>query len=144
MKKLICCIGLPGSGKTTWARSQLGHRAFVVRVNKDAIRTQLKLTGWRWSPEQERDVLPIRDKQINQAFEAGAEIVISDDTNFGRKHKVRLEQLARENGATFEIKRFDTPIEECIRRDAQRTGKAHVSEAVIRKMAAQNGLLPAP
>ena len=132
-KKLIMCIGLPGSGKSTWANAQ-----DAVVVNKDKIRIELNATGWQWSPENEKDVIKVRDERIVEALNSKKYniTVISDDTNFGRKHKVRLEQLARENGATFEIKSFtDVPLDVCIERDAQRVGQARVGEAVIKSMA---------
>ena len=139
MKKLIMCMGLPGSGKTTWAvdqiRAGMRNNLLVMRVNKDEIRSELETTGWSWSPENEREVERIRDERISEAFAVGANIVISDDTNFARQHKMRLAELAGLYGATFEVKRFHTPVAECIDRDALRVGKAHVGEAVIRRMA---------
>ncbi len=144
-KKLIMCIGLPGSGKSTWAKAQaeLLDRATVI-VNKDDIRAELEaLEGWKWSHEGEIRIISIRDTQIIVALMEGKN-VISSDTNFGRKHKVRLEQLARENNATFEIKSFtDVPIDVCIERDAKREGKAKVGEAVIRSMAEKFLKVPA-
>lgn len=140
MKKLIMCQGLPGSGKTTWALNECARSGHTFwRVNKDDIRRELEQTGWVWSHENEKRVIEIRDSRIKNAFALGFS-VISDDTNFGHKHRARLEQLARENGAQFEIQVFNTSVDECIKRDAQRTGKAHVGEAVIRNMAKQNGL----
>ncbi len=133
------CQGLPGSGKTTWALEQIGAGlGATTRVNKDDIRTELSAGGWVWSHEAEAEVLRIRNSQIEKAFLLGYLTVISDDCNFGRRHK--LERLARANDATFEVKQFDTPVDECIRRDALRTDKAQVGRAVIEKMAAQYGL----
>lgn len=140
MKKLIMCQGLPGSGKTTWALLECEKSLYTVRINKDEIRQEFEKDGWVWTPKNEQNVIEARDQRIRDAFYAGADIVISDDTNFGRKHEARLRQLARECGAEFEIKRFDIPVEECIRRDAQRSGKARVGEVVIRQMAAWYGI----
>lgn len=154
--KLIICTGLPGSGKTTWAKEEVQKAklaAFgavmgldqippvpIVRVNKDDIRAELSATGWQWSPENERDVIAIRDDRIAAALGLG-QTVISDDTNFG-KHRKALAAIAAGCGATIETKSFlDVPIEECVRRDAQRTGKAQVGRGVIERMAAQYGLL---
>lgn len=132
MPKLIMCMGLPGSGKSTWAADQPSP---VVVVNKDAIRRELEASGvWVWSPTNEETVLQIRDSRIRIALTAGRD-VISDDTNFARKHRVRLEALARNHGAEFVVREFDTPLAECIRRDSLRDGTAKVGEKVILDMA---------
>ena len=134
MAKLIMCRGLPGSGKSYWAL----RKDNAVVVNKDSIRAILATSGWVWSPENEKDVIAERDKQITAALTHPAiHTVISDDTNFGNKHENVLKQLAKKHGADFEIKVFDTPIEECIRRDSLREGKAKVGEGVIKSMAAK-------
>lgn len=139
MKKLICCIGLPASGKSHWAKEQIPPNGRgVIIVCKDDIRTILKNTwGWQWSQENElRDVIPERDKQIVAALKhPDIHTVISTDTNLQRVHRERIAQLAFENGAELVIKKFDTPVEECIRRDALRRGDEHVGEKVIRDMA---------
>lgn len=137
--KLIFLRGLPGSGKSHWAAMQVPPNGRgVIIINKDNIRTQLTSTGWVWSPENEKDVIAERDKQITAALtHPDIHTVISDDTNFGNKHENVLRQLAKKHRAEFEIKVFDTPIEECIRRDSLREGKAKVGEGVIKSMAAR-------
>lgn len=143
--KLLMLTGLPGSGKTTYAKliehDPSNFPMLWKRVNKDDIRKDLKATGWEWSHNSEEDVIRERDKRIITCLIAGWS-VISDDTNFAAKHKVRLEQIARECGADFMTKHIDTPVEECIIRDALRPADTRVGEVVIRKMAGQYGLLP--
>jgi predicted kinase len=148
-RRLVMTQGLPGSGKSTWAlaemRRGLDNGTNVVRVNKDDIRRQLEAElGWQWSPDNEARVIGIRDARIRWAFEQGAELVISDDTNFGRKHRTRLAELAAEARAVFEVKRFDTPVGECVQRDSLRTDKARVGEDVILKMARTYNIGVAP
>lgn len=147
MAKLIMCKGLPGSGKTTWALREMeiewskGYDPMavkLVRVNKDDIRVAL---GEAWSHESEKKVIRERDRLIRHALEHGS-TVISDDTNLAYKHEKRLRELAKEYDATFEVKTFNTHLEECIRRDSLRTGKAKVGEKVIREMAKQYELGP--
>src|SRR5258708_32277452 len=97
--KLTMCQGLVASGKSTWAAQQEG----AVVVSKDDIRAQLREDqGWEWSREGEGMVVEIRDAKIRLALAAGKD-VISSDTNFGRKHKVRLAELAREARADAEV-----------------------------------------
>jgi predicted kinase len=110
MKKLIMCQGLPGSGKTTWALEQVKTNPWYScqRVNKDDIRAGLETTGWRWSRENEKRVIELRDQYISDKLthDGMCQTVISDDTNLDRKHKTRLAEIARECGAAFEIKKF--------------------------------------
>jgi len=74
MKTLICTVGLPRSGKSTWAREQ-GHPI----VNPDAIR--LALYGEAFKPEGERMVWTIAEYMVKSLFGAGHDFVILDATN---------------------------------------------------------------
>jgi predicted kinase len=142
--KLIMCKGLPGSGKSTWAKEKVydnhlerGYYRLpsVVRVNKDDIRAELtEKHGWTWSREGERDVIARRDQLILEAFKGGAEVVISDDTNLAPKHENALREIARQSNAFFELKDFTkVPIEVCVERDSKR--EKPIGEKVIRDMA---------
>ena len=124
MRKLIMCRGLPASGKSTWAQrhkddlEKIGVRCVIV--TKDDIREKLEKTGWLWSPENEREVIDIRNRSIKDAFERGVPVVISADTNFGKHHNA-LHNLATALGAEFEIKDFtQVPVGTCIERDSKR------------------------
>lgn len=125
MVKLIMTKGLPGSGKTTWARAQ-GKK----RVNKDDLRDMLD-KGVH-SSKNEKFILDIRDFIVTVALSEGHDIIV-DDTNFAPKHEKRLRELAENNNAVFEVKDFtNVSLEECIKRDAKRDNK--VGEKVIRHM----------
>lgn len=130
--------GLPGSGKSTWAKEQMVDGG-ACRINRDEIREDMGITRGNWTPEKEKDVLTMRDGAIGEGFDLGFKKVIIDDTNLFSKHERELREIARYYDAVFEIKEFDTPIEECIRRDALRTGPACAGEKVIRKMAKDSG-----
>lgn len=100
------------------------------RINKDDLRAMLDNS--HWSRDNEKFVLFMRDIMIVEALKAGKHVIV-DDTNFGAKHEPRLRQLAKENGAAFEIMDFThVSIETCIERDLKRFNS--VGEAVIRKM----------
>lgn len=134
MAKLVMCKGLPGSGKSTYAKLREAERGYV-RVNKDDIRRELDPTG-KWNTKFEDEVIKIRDQRITEALTSGKN-VISDDTNLHKKHEDKLRQIAEACGAEFEIDSsfLRVTVDECIKRDAQRTGDAHVGEKVIRDMA---------
>ena len=137
MANLLILQGLPASGKTAWALEQCAKDPNIVRVSKDDIRAELRAAGWVWSQEGEKEVIKLRDLKIYQAL-AGDHDVISDDTNLGRKHKVRLSEIARQFGADFEVKSFlNVTAEECIKRDAARPEAQRVGASVIKRMQAQ-------
>jgi len=80
MKKLILTVGLPRSGKSTWARKQ-GHPI----VNPDSIR--LALYGQPFIEETESMVWVIARYMVRALFLAGHDIVILDATNITRERR---------------------------------------------------------
>lgn len=125
--KLLMLKGLPASGKTTFARTLAD--AGWVRVNKDDLRAMLHNS--KWNKLNEKQVLEIRDLIIENSLKAGKSVVV-DDTGFHESHTTRLKEIAKSFGAIFETKFFDTPLDECIKRDLKRPNS--VGEQVIRKM----------
>lgn len=102
---LIATVGLPRSGKSTWARRQ----AYPV-VNPDSIR--LALHGQRFAAEAEPFVWAIAKVMVRSLFGAGHRHVILDATNMTRKR--RAEWLSREWGTFF--KHIDTDSPTCRQR----------------------------
>ncbi len=124
-KILICTMGLPRSGKTTWARS----REWPI-VNPDSIR--LAIHGQRFLATAEPFVWATAHAMVRALFLAGHHTVILDATNLTKKR--RAEWFDESSWVTF-FKVFDTPTEECIRR-ALATNDHEIVE-VIERMAAQ-------
>lgn len=125
--KLLMLKGLPASGKSTYARKLVDDG--WIRVNKDDLRAMLHNS--KWSKGNEQQVLQLRDSIIENSLIAKKSVVV-DDTNLAPKHSARLKELAKKHSATFETKFFDTPVEECIKRDLGRLSS--VGERVIRQM----------
>ncbi len=129
-RKIIMTLGLPASGKSTWARQYVLDHPGTVRVCKDDLRAMLH-SGVH-SKGRENFVLAVRDFIADKALSEGHDCVI-DDTNFHSKHRARMEEIAAKHGAVVEIKDFtDIPLEVCIERDLQRANS--VGERVIRQM----------
>jgi predicted kinase len=129
MTTLTITRGLPGSGKTTWARQQPG----AVRVNRDDLRRMLHggQMGLGWA---EKQVTVAQRAQIDALLREGVN-VICDDTNLRGRVVRELAEVAYAAGATVVIRDFtDVPLEECIARDALREGDGRVGEDVIRGM----------
>ena len=71
----ICTVGLPRSGKSTWA----GKTGLPI-VNPDGIR--LALTGRRWYAPIEHEVWATARTMVRALFLGGNKIVVLDSTNF--------------------------------------------------------------
>jgi predicted kinase len=119
-QKIIMTVGLPASGKTTWAKEQVKKsQSRIKRVNKDELREMLDIG--EWSRENEKFILAIRDDIIINALTKGYSIII-DDTNFSSKHEESLKRIASQLHAEFEINDsfLDVPLSVCIDRDSKR------------------------
>jgi predicted kinase len=132
MGRIIILQGLPGAGKSTWAKEQCRLDQNIKRINKDDLRAMF---GGTWSKNFENFVLDIRDYAIKSAMMRGFDVIV-DDTNYHHSHYERIKTIVDSfllANYSVEILEFDTPIEECILRDASRD--ASVGADVILKIA---------
>ena len=129
MPKIILTRGIPGSGKSTWAKKWVEedptHR---VRWNNDDFRRML---GLYWVPERETLVSIVMSDFIYYAMTIGYDIVI-DNMNLNKKYwdfiQDQINSLNKRY--TLEFKDFfDVSLEECIERDSKR--KNPIGEKVI-------------
>jgi len=104
-RTLICTVGLPRSGKSTWAKEQ-----GVPIVNPDSIRLAVYGQAY-WAPG-EKMVWAIVEIMVKSLFSAGCSIVILDATGTIYEHRL---QWQSEDWDTF-FKVFDTDLETCIDR----------------------------
>jgi predicted kinase len=127
-QKIIVTVGLPGSGKSTWARKQCAlHPETLVRVCRDDIRNMM---GTYWVPSRENLVTKVENASVDVSIQKGYSIIV-DATNFKSINK--WQQLAKEIKLDFEVKDFtDVSLDVCIQRDADRI--APVGKAVIMRM----------
>lgn len=118
MRKIIMLKWLPASGKTTRAKEMLEkYPNQYKRVNKDDLRAMLD--DGVYMKGTEKFILAVRDMVIMWALKINKSVIV-DDTNLNPIHYERLEKLASDNGARFEIKEFDVSVDECIKRDRNR------------------------
>lgn len=138
MPTIHVTAGLPGSGKSTYARQLVqASKGRVRRVNLDDLRMMLDRNDGsvRMGKDHEEVVAKIQDAAILTAVDAGQDVVI-DNTHLSNRLPKRYKDLLAGRKAVFEVADFtDVPVEECIRRDAAR--ERTVGEAVIRRMAKQ-------
>src|SRR5215470_18336584 len=96
--KILILKGLPGSGKTTWAKdfiyaSPFDERGKVTkgpgwkRVNKDDLRNMID--AGQWSGPNEKEILRVRDMLILEFLDQGHSVIV-DDTNLHPKHIAQI------------------------------------------------------
>ena len=136
MKKVIILRGLPGSGKSTYAKKLVSETPnSYKRINRDDLR--MMFDNGCLTNGNEKFIKKVRDLLIIKALEEGKH-VIADDTNLSPTNETRIKQLVKEfnkansDDVMVEIKEMETPLHECIERDAQR--EKPVGERVIKQM----------
>lgn len=134
MRYVFLTTGLPGSGKSTWAKAKkniMGDQ--LVLVSRDDIRKMLGCfpVGTK---DEENLVSKIQDDIIVRAVKEGKDVVVHD-TNLNKKSPTRIKKLF-DGDVEFAIADFtEVPVDVCIERDAQRENP--VGETVIKNMARQ-------
>ena len=118
--KLLILQGLPGSGKSTWAKRFVKDKKGWVRVNRDDLRN---MRGDYWLPEQEDLINGWERSCVSLALTRGLNVIL-DATNLSQRNLKRFLSCVTDcvPAETLEIeyKFFDVPVEECIRRDSER------------------------
>lgn len=131
---LVCTVGFPRSGKSTWAKAQ----SWPV-VNPDSIR--LAIHGQAFVADAEPFVWATAKVMVRALFEAGHKVIILDATN---TTKQRRAEWFDDRWTTF-FKKFDATsphgasVETCITR-ARQGGREDLIP-VIERMSAKYDLL---
>lgn len=148
MSKIILLRGLPGSGKSTFARTAaLEGDGDVVVFSRDSLRLALYASVGEHgslSYEQEQFVTEIEQRGAQDALRAGKTVVV-DALNLRAKFVKRWLKLAKQHEAEVEFVDFlDVPLETLYRRNREREkrGERFVPRDVIETMAKQFGIDP--
>lgn len=130
MTKLILMSGIPGSGKTTYAKKIFGEQDLYI--SRDEIRLNIiKDTDKYFS--KEKQVFDEFVRQINQGLKnKNIRYVVADATHLNSGSRLKL--LNRiENRNLYEICLvvMNVPLELALQRNRLRTGRAFVPEKSI-------------
>jgi predicted kinase len=136
---LVIVRGLPGSGKSTWAKAWVRENPDDrARLSRDDIRAVMFNGEGILSWPQEEMVSEIQRASAMALLIKGKSVVI-DDMNLRERYVKEWIRFARQYGATTEEVRIDTPLEECILRDRERglKGGRTLGEKILRDIAAK-------
>lgn len=130
--KLVVLRGLQGSGKTTYATKAVQRDENTVRVSRDDLRYTLFGKYWGLTQRGEAAITAIQREQVKTLLSYGY-TVLADNTNLRASYVREWARIAEEVHADFQTLDFPIPVEEAIKRDAERDRV--VGEDVIRDFA---------
>ena len=119
-------VGIPASGKSTWARA-FCKQSGAVLVCRDDIRAMLGLKHG----DNEQKVTEVEYSLIEGLLLNGNDIVVAD-TNINPKFRGKMIKFLHEHRADVNTIVFDVDLDVAIERDAKR--EATVGEDVIKRM----------
>lgn len=125
---LILLVGIPGSGKTTYAKKYIERNFNAIHLSSDTIRKELY--GDENIQGNPADVFSIMQKRASEALNNGYN-VLYDATNMTRKDRAGIIGVCPKF-AKIECHIIWAPIEVCIERDSKR--ERTVGKEVIDKM----------
>lgn len=109
-------VGLPGSGKTIWARQAGFDRAVSLDNWREKLWGSRSLQN---GPGGFELLLALHNREIEEALENGESVVVHN-TNLLRQHRRELVKMARKAGYRVEIIYFEIPLEVCRQRNRDR------------------------
>ena len=139
MIKIEMLVGIPGSGKSTYAKQIISKDPNNwARINNDDLRSMLN--GSVWTADYEKFIGDTRNYLIRDALKRGKNVII-DNLNLNRRHFDDVCKIAKSVNIDVQIyeKSFYIELSDAIERDSKREGKAKVGDAVIQKWWKESG-----
>lgn len=128
-KQIIVTVGVPASGKSTWAKNFVKENPSYVKIERDDFRYGMKDVSIG-DKQFENFITELQYKAIHTALNNKYNVIVSD-TNCNLKYlKVLLEEFKYK--ADITLKFFNTSLEVCISRDSYR--ERSVGEGIINRM----------
>lgn len=135
MANLVLPVGIPGSGKSTWATAFLGSGKYSI-VSSDDIRRELfgSLRAARdVTPEQKKEnnarVWDVYYRRVEEGLRHNVDI-FADSTNLRDFARNRLHDISKDTGASIHCVVFDN-VAQALVRNTRRPVDLHVPPDVM-------------
>lgn len=126
---LYILIGIPCSGKSTYAESLSSKKPEIVVIATDEIRKELTGT-YKYFPDSNNSVFSIAKERIDTALSQGFDVIF-DATNTNSKYRQGIIRIAKKNKSKAVAVVFKTPLSVCLKRNKMRTFDRKVPEDII-------------
>ena len=139
-KQLFLMMGAPGSGKSTWVRRQLRNND--VYVSRDIIRFAKLKPGDDYFKYEGEVFSEFASLIVDALLDANVERVFADASHLNVRSRAQMlkaiekEQERRERTALYDVNIIwlNTSLETCLKRNANREGRANVPDGTITSM----------
>jgi len=131
MASLVLMMGVPGSGKTTYAKKMMGD--YDVYVSRDEIRFGLVKEDEPYFSKED-EVLQTFIRTINDALPIAQRYVIADATHLNMGSRAKILKNLHNKPDNIYVVYVAVSLQTALERNAQRSGRALVPESSIRNM----------
>lgn len=134
MLEIILTVGLPASGKTTWANEFITSHKDFVNINRDDLRLMLwgRAQYNKFSKEKETIISNVVKNAVDAAINTNKSVILSD-TNLNPIYNEQWKLYAVEKNIEYKEQLFiDVPLGVCLERDQRR--EYPVGQRVIESM----------
>lgn len=130
-KEVILTIGMPASGKSTWAEEFINKNSSEwMRVSRDHFRFMLSNQG-QLETREESMITDLVTYTARRALMLGYNVLI-ENTHLSIGH-IEQQIDALKDLANIKFRYFDTPYEVCIERDSKRDWRKRVGVEIMKK-----------
>lgn len=134
-KSLLVLVGPPGCGKSTWAKKYIKSNPNGLYVSRDEVRYSFISDDDTYFAKED-EVFDTFCMRIGEGLVwKDCDYIIADATHLNQmgRHKL-LNEVAPSADTKLIAVVFDTPLNECIKRNNQREGRKCVPLSVLRRM----------
>lgn len=131
MADLVIMMGVPGSGKSTWAKKMTGK--YDTYISRDEIRFSLVKEDEEYF-SKENEVLRTFFEKIDAAILTTKRYVYADATHLSPTGRRQLLANLKNKPNRIYVIYLDVSLETALKRNAQRSGRTLVPANVVTRM----------